>query len=84
MLVVLLNVGSLAGEPASPSSRSTGSLDTRSLQYWDDGVPNPNVITYQDRQSCTLLVFDADGKRLRGVKVQDQSGRVLPMRNRDC
>lgn len=53
-------------------------------QSWDGNDTNPAVITYQEQQSCSLLVFDKDGKRLRGVTIEDQSGRLLPQRNRSC
>jgi len=29
-------------------------------------------------------VFDADGRRLHNVTIEDQSGRLLPQRNRSC
>jgi len=58
-------------------------LDTEA-QSWDGNDVNPAVVTYQDRQSCTLMVFDKTGKRLRDVTIEDQSGRLLPQRNRSC
>jgi hypothetical protein len=80
--VAALNIGTLVGG-AFVWEHMDQVLDTRE-QSWDGNDVNPAVITYRNQQSCSLLVFDTDGKRLRGVKVQDQSGRVLPMRNRDC
>jgi hypothetical protein len=80
--LVLLNVCTLAS--AVIVWDQVGRVLDRDAQSYDGNDVNPAVITYQDQQSCSLLVFDADGKRLRGVTVQDQSGRVLPMRNRNC
>jgi hypothetical protein len=50
----------------------------------DEFDVNPSVITYQGRQSCTLRVYDDRGERLRDVRVEDQSGRQLPLHNRMC
>lgn len=58
-------------------------LDTEA-QSWDGNDTNPAVITYLDQQSCSLRVFDAEGKRLHNVTIEDQSGRLLPQRNRSC
>jgi hypothetical protein len=83
--LAVLEVGTLAGAVLAVEQvdtvADTRSLDDREVAYDD---VNPAVITYQQQQSCSLLVFDADGKRLRDVKIQDQSGRVLPQHNRDC
>jgi hypothetical protein len=80
--VVLLNVGTVASS-VIVWDQVDRALDWEA-QSWDGNDVNPAVITYQDQQSCSLLVFDAHGKRLRGVKIQDQTGRVLPMRNPGC
>ena len=58
-------------------------LNHRAESY-DGNDTNPDVITYQDQQSCNLLVFGADGAQLTGVRIEDQSGRVLPQRNDFC
>jgi hypothetical protein len=80
--LVLLNAGSVLGAGLAYDTVDTVQ-DTRA-QSWDGNDTNPAVITYQRQQSCSLLVFGADGKRLRGVKVQDRTGRVLAMHNRAC
>lgn len=83
--LAVLNVGSLAAAVLAIEQVDTVA-DTRSMVERDeaDDVVRRTAITYQDRQSCSLLVFDADGKRLRGVTIEDQAGRVLPQRNRNC
>lgn len=80
--VIAVNVGTVVGAGVVWDQMDRA-LDTRE-QAWDGNDTNPAVITYQDQQACSLLVFDADGKRLHGVKIQDQAGRVLPMHNRAC
>lgn len=80
--VVALNVGTVLGG-AVVWDQMDRVLD-RDAQSGDGGYVNPAVITYQGQQSCTLRVFDAHGRRLRDVKIQDQAGRVLPQRYREC
>jgi hypothetical protein len=82
--LAVLNVGTLVGASFALEQVDTV-FDTRSMDLREQAYDtNPAVITYRDQQSCSLLVFDAQGKRVRGAKVQDQTGRVLPMRNRNC
>jgi len=80
--LVLLNVGTLAATVVVWDQLDRVLDDD--VQSWDGYDVNPTVITYQDQQSCSLMVFDADGKRLRHVTIEDQSGRLLPQRNRSC
>lgn len=82
--LVLLEVGSIAGSVVAWDYVDQV-IDDRQQTYGQDVQDvNPSVITYQDRQSCSLRVFDADGKRVPDARVVDQSGRALPMRNREC
>jgi hypothetical protein len=83
-MLAVVNIGTGVGGSFALEQVDTV-LDTRSMDSREQAHDvNPAVITYQGRQSCSLLVFDADGNRVRGAEVQDQSGRVLPMRNRGC
>lgn len=80
--VVLLNLGTLAGTVVVWDQLDRV-LDSREQSHDGSGV-KPADVAYMDEQTCPLLVFDADHKRLRGVQILDPSGRVLPTRNRDC
>jgi hypothetical protein len=80
--VVLLNTGTLASSVVVWDQLDRV-LDN-DVQSWDGNDVNPDVITYQGRQSCSLRVYDKHGKQVRFVKIEDQSGRILPMNNRNC
>lgn len=84
-VLAVVNVATLVGASVALEQVDTvfdsRSMDVRDLAY--DNT-NPAVITYQDLQSCSLRVFDADGKRVWGARVEDQSGRTLPMHNPQC
>lgn len=80
--LVALDVATLVGG-AVAWDQMDSAIDTNT-QSWDGDDVNPAVVTYRDQRTCSLLVFDAHGKRLRDVEIQDQSGRVLPQRNRHC
>lgn len=82
--LVLLEAGSVVGAVVAWDHVDLV-LDDRQQAYGQDvGDVNPAVITYQDRQSCSLRVFDAEGKRVLDARVVDQEGRALPLRNREC
>jgi hypothetical protein len=81
--LVLLNVGTLASTVVVWDQLDRV-LDDDAQSWVGYDVVNPSVITFQEQQSCTLMVFDAQGKRLHKVTIEDQSGRLLPQRNRGC
>jgi hypothetical protein len=80
--VVVMNAVTLAGTYVVWDQVNRVLDDT--AQSWYSPDTNPAVITYQEQQSCSLKVFTADGKRLHNVTIEDQSGRLLPQRNRSC
>ena len=84
--LVGLNIFAVTMLPGAVDRTASQVAENRAWMYVDHSTPayDGGAITYQGRQSCALLVFNADGKRLHGIKVKDQSGRVLPMHIHDC
>jgi hypothetical protein len=88
VLVVALNLLALALLPGAVDRVAWYVAETRGEELyghsWNQGV-DPEVITYQGRQVCTLRVVDTRGRRVEGLRVLDATSReLLPMNNPRC
>lgn len=87
VLLLVLNTTAIALVPVTVSEVLT---PARAASWFADdwgvgtGV-DPDVITFQGRQVCTLRVVDGRGRRVPGARVLDgTSGRALPLDNESC
>jgi hypothetical protein len=92
LVLVGLNLVALAMLPGALDRLNWMAAENRGSDLygyeWYESPPNqpdPDVITYQDQQVCTLRVVDKLGKRVEGLRVLDAtSNRLLPMDNGNC